>query len=137
MEHVLIADDDVGLLALIAETLASDSYETLLASDGDQAWHILRRYRPRVAILDVQMPGRTGIDLVRAVRAEPALAATKIILLTAQALKADLEAGREAGADRYLTKPFSPLELVTTVERMLDTRPDLAPAASPDLSSSW
>jgi two-component system phosphate regulon response regulator PhoB len=69
------------------------------------------------------MPGRSGLDLTRAIKSAPELAATKVILLTSKAQQADIEAGRAAGADRYLTKPFSPLELLAAVEQALGATP--------------
>ncbi len=118
-QTVLIADDEPSLRLLVSITIASDQYRVLEAEDGDEAWELLLQYRPAVALLDVAMPGRTGLELTRAIRAHRELAATRVILLTAKAQAADLRAGREAGADHYLTKPFSPLELLTLLERTL------------------
>ena len=117
--YVLIADDEPALRQLVAVTLDSYSYSILEAEDGDQAWDLLRQHLPAVAVLDVAMPGRSGLDLARAIRAEPALAGTKIILLTAFSGEEDRKAGLRAGADYYLAKPFSPLELVTLVEEAI------------------
>jgi CheY-like chemotaxis protein len=116
---VLIADDEASLRLLVSATLASDDYELVEATDGDEAWALLQQHRPEVALLDVQMPGRTGLELTRAIKADPALSHAYVILLTAQAQEADVAAGREAGADQYLTKPFSPLELLSVFERAL------------------
>ena len=119
MATIMIADDEPSLRLLVGATITSDEYRVVEAADGDEAWDLLRSERPDVALLDVSMPGRTGIELVRSIRADPALAATRIILLTAKAQPADRAAGLAAGADHYLTKPFSPLELLTVVERAL------------------
>jgi len=73
-----------------------------------------------LVLLDVQMPGRSGLDVLRLIKADPTLAATRVILLTAKAQEADIEAGLIAGADFYLTKPFSPLDLLTRVEEALE-----------------
>jgi CheY-like chemotaxis protein len=116
---VLIADDEASLRLLVSATLASDEYELVEATDGDEAWALIQQHRPEIALLDVQMPGRTGLELTRAIKADPALAHAYVILLTAQAREADVAAGREAGADQYLTKPFSPLELLSVFERAL------------------
>ena len=102
-------------------TLDSYNYSILEAEDGDQAWDLLREHLPAVAVLDIAMPGRSGLDLARAIRAEPALAGMKIILLTAFSGEEDRKAGLRAGADYYLAKPFSPLELVTLVEEAIGT----------------
>ena len=116
---ILIADDEPSLRLLVQATIASDRYTIVEAADGDAAWALLQQHRPRVALLDVQMPGRTGLELARAIRDTPELAATRVILLTAKAQEADLAAGRAAGADQYLTKPFSPLELLSAVDAAL------------------
>jgi len=120
MATILIADDEPSLRLLVGATIASDEYRVVEATNGDEAWDLLQRERPAVALLDVSMPGRTGIELVPAIRAYPNLAATRVILLTAKAQPADRAAGLEAGADHYLTKPFSPLELLTIVDRALE-----------------
>ncbi len=117
MTTVLIADDEPSLRLLVSATIASDEYEVVEAVDGDEAWGLIRLHRPNVVLLDVQMPGRTGLDLTRAIRDDPDLASTSVILLTSKAQQADIEAGLAAGADRYLTKPFSPLELLRVVEQ--------------------
>lgn len=117
MTTVLIADDEPSLRLLVSATITSDEYDVVEAMDGDEAWGLLRLHRPRVALLDVQMPGRTGLDLTRAIRGDPELAKTFVILLTSKAQQADVRAGMDAGADRYLTKPFSPLELLRVVEQ--------------------
>lgn len=119
---ILIADDEPSLRLLVNATITSDHYRVVEAQDGEEAWGLLRRYRPAVAILDVAMPARSGLDVARAIRADPDLAATKVILLSAKAQAADVRAGRDAGADWYLTKPFSPLELLTLLEQALDGR---------------
>jgi CheY-like chemotaxis protein len=119
MKTVLIADDEPSLRVLVNATIASEDYQVVEAMDGDEAWGLMHRYRPDVALLDVQMPGRTGLELTRAIKADPELAGTTVILLTSKAQDSDVQAGLEAGADRYLTKPFSPLELLAAVEQAL------------------
>ena len=119
MKKVLIADDQPSLRLLVSATLASEDLDIIEACDGDEAWRMLEDQRPDLALLDVQMPGKTGLELAQAIRGSSALADTRIILLTSKAQQADVEAGMAAGADRYLTKPFSPLELLEEVERVL------------------
>lgn len=119
MKKVLIADDEVALQRLVSVTLASDDYEILEASDGDRAWDLIQEHRPDVVLLDVMMPGMNGLDLARAIKGEPTLAGTRIILLTARNQPEDVEAGYQAGADHYLTKPFSPLELMRIIDEAL------------------
>jgi CheY-like chemotaxis protein len=116
---VLIADDEPSMRLLVHATIESDDYKVLEAADGDEAWTLISQFKPSLVLLDVQMPGRTGIEILGMIKSDPALASTRVILLTAKALVADVEAGMIAGADFYLTKPFSPLDLLTRVEEAL------------------
>ena len=116
---VLIADDESSMRLLVHATIESDDYLVLEAADGAEAWAMIQEQRPSLVLLDVQMPGRSGLDLLRSVRADPSLRGTRVILLTSKAPEGDVEAGLIAGADFYLTKPFSPLDLLTRVEEAL------------------
>ena len=116
---VLIADDESSMRLLVHATIESDDYLVLEAADGAEAWAMIQEQRPSLVLLDVQMPGRSGLDLLRSVRADPSLRGTRVILLTSKAQEGDVEAGLIAGADFYLTKPFSPLDLLTRVEEAL------------------
>jgi len=89
------------------------------AEDGAEAWSMIQKHRPSLVLLDVQMPGRSGIEVLRSIKADPHLKTTKVILLTSKAQESDVEEGLIAGADFYLTKPFSPLDLLTRVEEAL------------------
>lgn len=104
---------------LVHATIESDEYMVLEAADGDEAWTLIQKFRPALVLLDVQMPGMDGLSLLRAVKADPDLQQTHVILLTAKAQETDVEAGLIGGADFYLTKPFSPLDLLTRVEEAL------------------
>lgn len=116
---------------LVRATIESDQYEVLEAADGDEAWALINEHKPSVVLLDVQMPGRTGLEVLALVRSDPSLEATRVIMLTAKALKADMELGIAAGADLYLTKPFSPLDLLTRVDEALGPRRPAQPAGAP------
>jgi DNA-binding response OmpR family regulator len=116
---VLIADDEPSLRLLVTATIASDRIAVLEAADGDEAWALIERRRPELVLLDVQMPGQNGIELARRIRADPDLTGTRIVILTSRAQATDVASGLEAGADLYLTKPFSPLSLLTFVEQAL------------------
>jgi len=116
---VLIADDEPAVRRLLRVTIESEAYTILEATNGDEAWRLLQQHHPAAVLLDVRMPGRSGIELAQAIRADPALAATRIVMLTASAEPEDVAAGLAAGADAYLTKPFSPLELLATLDRAL------------------
>jgi CheY-like chemotaxis protein len=116
---VLIADDEPSMRLLVRATIESDQYEVLEAGDGDEAWNMIKLHKPSVVLLDVQMPGRSGLEVLALIKKDPSLAATRVIMLSAKALKADMELGLTAGADIYLTKPFSPLDLLTRVDEAL------------------
>ena len=116
---VLIADDEPSMRMLVHATIESEDYKVLEAADGDEAWALIQKFKPLLVLLDVQMPGRTGLEILGMIKSDPSLSTTRVILLTAKALVADVEAGMTAGADFYLTKPFSPLDLLTRVEEAL------------------
>jgi len=116
---VLIADDEPSMRLLVTATIASDDITVLEAADGDEAWALIEAHRPDLVLLDVQMPGQTGIELTHRLRDHPSYAATKIVILTSKAQATDVARGLAAGADLYLTKPFSPISLLTYVEQAL------------------
>jgi CheY-like chemotaxis protein len=92
----------------------------LEATDGAQAWAMVQENKPSLVLLDVQMPGLSGLEVLRLIKADPALKKTRVILLTSKAQETDIETGLLAGADFYLTKPFSPLDLLSRVEEALE-----------------
>ena len=120
MATVLIADDEPAMRMLLHATIESDAYQVVEARDGDEAWTLIKQLKPALVLLDVQMPGRTGLEVLGSIKNDATLHATRVILLTAKALASDVQAGLAAGADLYLTKPFSPLELLTRVEEALN-----------------
>jgi two-component system OmpR family response regulator len=118
-QTILIADDEPTLRHLVRVIVASPERHVLEAADGDAAWSLLQTGRPQVALLDVIMPHRDGIEVTRAIRADPALAATRVILLTGMGEPGAIARGRAAGADHIVTKPFSPARLLATIEACL------------------
>ena len=119
-KEVLIVDDHAELRKLVRMTLEYDDYAIAEADSGDRALERLGKSRPDVVILDVMMPGKLdGYQVCERIKSDSALSGTHVVLLTARGQKADIERGRQAGADSYLVKPFSPLELIETVERAL------------------
>lgn len=116
---LLIADDDASLRLLVSATLSSEEYEILQATTGTEALQLAQSQRPRLVLLDVRMPGMDGVEVCRRIKSDPDLHATRVVMLTAEDAKADKEAGLAAGADAYLTKPFWPIQLLTTVERLM------------------
>jgi CheY-like chemotaxis protein len=119
LRTVLIADDEPSMRLLVHATIESDDYQVVEAADGSEAWSMIQKLKPSLVLLDVQMPGQTGIEVLRSIKADPKLKSTRVILLTSKAQESDVEAGLIAGADFYLTKPFSPLDLLTRVEEAL------------------
>jgi DNA-binding response OmpR family regulator len=118
--RLLIVEDQLDIRKLIRLTLDIGDYELHEAENGESGWHMVRALRPNLVLLDVMMPGMLdGYQVCRKIKDEPGLAGTVVILLTARGQQADIEAGRAAGADAYLIKPFSPLELIDTVEAAL------------------
>lgn len=119
---LLIAEDDILFQRMLVELLAPE-YDLVLANNGDEAWEILRSPdTPRLAILDWVMPGLTGPDICRKVRACPSMSSLYLILLTSKNSEADIVSGLRAGADDYIMKPPSSAELLTRVrggERVL------------------
>jgi CheY-like chemotaxis protein len=117
--EVLIADDDEFIRRLVTTTLEDVSGVRLLeARDGREAVELALRTRPALILLDVAMPGLDGIEACRRLRAEPATSETPIVMLTAHAGDDDEARAVAAGADRYLTKPFSPLDLLRLVDEL-------------------
>ena len=108
---VLVADDAENVRTLFSQLLASDGYNVLTASDGDQALEAAQRHRPHVLLLDVRMPGADGIEVCRRVKSAPETRLTPVILITGLADSTDRMEGIEAGCDDFLTKPVNPLEL--------------------------
>jgi CheY-like chemotaxis protein len=119
MRTVVIADDESSMRLLVHATIESDDYCVVEAADGVEAWAMVQKHRPALVLLDVQMPGQSGLEVLRMIKADATLAETRVILLTAKAQESDIETGLIAGADFYLTKPFSPLDLLTRVEEAL------------------
>lgn len=119
MARILVADDDVDIRELVEFKLTTMGHDITAVSDGAAAVEACQASRPDLAVLDVMMPGVSGLDAIRAIRADPALADLPVILLTARAQESDVETGFDSGADDYITKPFSPRELASRVEALL------------------
>ncbi len=116
---VLIADDDAGLRRLLSATLANPDFALLLAADGLEALRLAREHLPDVVVLDVVMPGLNGFDVCEALKADPQTSHARVILLTALQGPQERARGQQAGADAFLTKPFSPVELLDKLYQLL------------------
>jgi len=122
MPTVLIVDDEQHIRLLIEQTLEEledEGVQLLTAANGDEALEVVEIHRPELVFLDVMMPGKNGFEVCAAIKHERGLASTKVVLLTAKGQAVDREAGLAAGADRYVTKPFDPDELLATARELL------------------
>jgi DNA-binding response OmpR family regulator len=119
MTAILVADDDADIRDLVAFKLEQAGFDVTAVDNGLAALDAARAARPDLVVLDVMMPGMTGLDVCRELRSDPGTATLPIILLTARAQEGDVQVGFSAGADDYVVKPFSPKELVSRVEAVL------------------
>jgi two-component system phosphate regulon response regulator PhoB len=118
--RVLLADDDPGLRRLIGTTLGTEDFDLLQAVDGQEALDIARQQHPALVLLDVNMPKLDGFEVCRQLKARPETSNIKVVMLTARGADADRARGREAGADDYFIKPFSPVQLLNKVYALLE-----------------
>lgn len=118
-KRVLVVEDDIQVLRLLRVNLEMEDYEVVVAEDGEEALDAVEGWTPDLIVSDVMMPGMDGVELVRRLRDCEKTKDTPIIILSAKAQQDDIEAGIRAGADRYLTKPFDPSELLTVVSEFL------------------
>ncbi len=119
MARIVVADDDIDIRELVEFKLSTMGHEIVAVGDGGAALEACRVQKPDLAVLDVMMPGVSGLDAIRMIRADPNLLDIPVILLTARAQESDVETGFDSGADDYITKPFSPRELAARVEALL------------------
>jgi DNA-binding response OmpR family regulator len=122
--RIVVADDDQDILDLVVFKLTQAGYDPVAVGDGVAALAAIEADLPRLAILDVMMPGLSGMDVLRTLRANEATKDLDVILLTARARDSDVDTGFATGASDYVIKPFSPRELMHRVNAVLarDTR---------------
>ncbi|HEY8549257.1 MAG TPA: response regulator transcription factor [Vicinamibacterales bacterium] len=119
MSRILVVEDDSDIASLIVHYLTPAGHETTVLGNGAEALAAVRQRPPDLLILDRMLPGMDGLEICRALRADAALSAVPIIMVTARAEESDRIVGLELGADDYITKPFSPKELVARVGALL------------------
>ena len=129
IQRILVVDDDKAVVRLMRGYLEQAGYQVLVAYNGETAMHTLRRERPDLVLLDLMLPDRDGWDITRAVRSDPALRHTPIIMLTARVSDTDKIVGLELGADDYVTKPYNPREVVARVRARLRIQDGLQEAS--------
>jgi two-component system response regulator MtrA len=117
--RVLVVDDEPDVLLLCRLNLEQRGHEVVEAPNGQAALELASERTPDIVILDLMLPGIDGYDVLRALRADPATADVRVLVLTAKSLRADRERSHDLGASAFLTKPFLPDELVATVDRVL------------------
>jgi DNA-binding response OmpR family regulator len=117
--RVLIAEDEASIVASLDFLMRQCGYETRSVRDGAAAIACLDEFRPHLVLLDVMLPGRSGFEVCRYIRGHGALAATRVLILTAKGTAADEARSRDAGADDYLAKPFATRELVARARALV------------------
>jgi CheY-like chemotaxis protein len=114
-----MVEDQPDIRKLIRMALEFEDWEVHEAFDGPAGVQLAQSVRPDVVLMDVMMPGEfDGLEACRRIKADPLLKNTKLVVVSAKGLASDVDAGKAAGADEYLFKPFSPLELIDTIERL-------------------
>src|SRR5438067_1750189 len=121
-KRILVADDDPDILKIVAANLAAEGYEVDAASNGLEAQARAVRTLPDLIVLDVTMPGRSGLEVLSALRARPDTRDIPIVLLTARSTDSDVWEGWKAGAAYYLTKPFETEQLLRFVHSVFDQK---------------
>ncbi len=117
---ILIVDDERYILHILDFSLGAEGYEVITAGDGEQAVERTRSDRPDLIVMDIMMPKMDGFEACKAIKADPDTQSIPVIMLTAKGREIDKKRGLDAGADEYLTKPFSPAKLIERVQVVLD-----------------
>jgi CheY-like chemotaxis protein len=121
--RILVVDDDVVIQKLLQVNFQMEGYEVSLAGDGVEALERVAEDPPDLILLDVMMPRMGGIECASKLKSDPETKDIPIIILSAKAQDADVKAGKAAGADEYVTKPFDPLDLLDRVANLIARRP--------------
>ena len=119
MHKILIADDEHNIRHILDFSLHSEGFDVVAAANGEDAFTLAVSENPDLIILDVMMPGQGGMETCRQIKADERVANIPVILLTARASRQDREEGKAAGADEYITKPFSPQKVINAVQNFL------------------
>ncbi len=118
--RLCLVEDEMAIAEAISFLFEREGWQVEVVTDGAAAINAVRRVRPDIVILDLMLPGRSGYDILRDIKADPTLAGTQVLMLTARGQERDRERAAALGVDRFMTKPFSNLELVGTVRMMLE-----------------
>lgn len=123
---ILIAEDEPGILEALSFVLKRAGWTVQSVTDGDAVLNAVRRERPRVLVLDIMMPKRSGFEVLKQIRSEPATHDLPVLVLTAKGQQQDRRVAEELGADRFITKPYSNVDVVETVRALLDAESPVA-----------
>ena len=120
--RVLVVEDELAIQELIGHSLKRAGHTVIFAEDAEQAMKVIKDILPDLLLLDLMLPGINGVELIRILRGFSRTKILPIILLTARSAESDIISGLEAGADDYITKPFSPRELISRIKAVLRRR---------------
>ena len=124
MSHrILIVDDEPNIVISLEYLMKKEGFQVAVATDGETALQLASEFVPDLILLDVMMPKKSGFEVCQALRADPALGAAKIIMLTAKGRESEVAKGLALGADVYITKPFSTKDLVLRIKSLLGSVP--------------
>jgi two-component system, cell cycle response regulator DivK len=122
-KRILVVEDQEDLRGVLRDLLTGSGYAVLEASDGQVGIATAKSDRPDLVLMDIQMPGLDGYEATRQIKADPDLKATPIIAVSSFAMKGDEEKARAAGCDHYITKPYSPMQLLRVIQGYLGEKP--------------
>ena len=120
VKKILIADDEPNIVISLEFLMKREGFEVLIANDGEEAVQRIRGDRPDLVLLDVMMPKKSGFEVCQEIKADPALADIRILMLTAKGRDTEVAKGLALGADAYMTKPFATKELVERVRELVE-----------------
>jgi DNA-binding response OmpR family regulator len=118
-KRIVIVEDEPDILEMLEYNLVREGYEVICTDNGNEGIQLIKQHKPNIAILDVMLPGMDGLEICHQVRSNSDIANTPIIMLTAKSEESDIVLGLGIGADDYMSKPFSPRELVARIKAML------------------
>ena len=120
MKTILLADDEEIIISLVSASLSKrKDYDLVVAKDGAEAVELCREHHPDVALLDVRMPHLNGLEVCQMLKSDPNTADIRVVMLSAMVQESDIKQGMSAGADDYITKPFSPTALLIKIDEVL------------------
>jgi two-component system alkaline phosphatase synthesis response regulator PhoP len=121
-KRILVVDDEIYIVHILEFSLTMEGYSILTASDGEEALQMIDSERPDLVVLDIMMPKLDGYEVCRRLRQDEQFADLPVILLSAKGRPVDREAGLQAGANDYITKPFSPRKLLEKISELLEAK---------------